>query len=192
MFLQMQDAEMGILFALQNLHCAWLDPIMIFFTTLGNNGIVWIAIALLCICFKKSRRCGILMILTMLFCLAIGNGLIKNLVGRPRPFQVLGDSSMLIIPPPAEFSFPSGHTMHGFTAAVMIFLHNRKAGAAAVLAAIVIAFSRMYLFVHFPTDILGGAVIGTLAAIMIFALAEKLKSKPETVLYQLEEEKGNE
>lgn len=192
MFLQMQDAEMGILYALQNLHCSWLDPVMIFFTSLGNNGIVWIVIALICLFFKRSRRCGILMILTMLFCLIIGNGVIKNLVARPRPFQVLGDPSMLIIPPPGEFSFPSGHTMHGFAAAVIIFLHNRKAGIAALLAAVVIAFSRMYLFVHFPTDILGGAVIGTLSALMVFALAEKLKPRPGLTTYHSEEEKEDE
>lgn len=175
MLLHIQEAELNILFALQNLHCSWLDPIMIFFTELGNNGIVWIAIALLCMCFKKSRRCGVLMALTMLFCLALGNGVIKNLAARPRPFQVLGNSAILIIPPPSEYSFPSGHTMHGFAAAVMIFLHNRKTGAAALLGAAVIAFSRMYLFVHFPTDILGGAVIGTLAAFMMYALAKKIK-----------------
>lgn len=186
MLLHMQDVEMGILFALQDLHCAWLDPVMIFFTSLGNNGIVWILIALLCICFKRSRRCGILMILTMLFCLAIGNGVIKNLVARPRPFQVLGDPSMLIIPPPGEFSFPSGHTMHGFAASVMIFLHNRRAGIVAILAAAVIAFSRMYLFVHFPTDILGGIVIGTLAALMVYALAKKIK--PEILKEEKEDE----
>ncbi len=182
MLLHMQEVEMGILYALQNLHCAWLDPVMIFFTSLGDNGIVWIIIALLCICFKKSRRCGILMILTMLFCLAMGNGFIKNLVARPRPFQVLGDASMLIIPPPAEFSFPSGHTMHGFAAAAMVFLHNRKAGTAALLMAVVIAFSRMYLFVHFPTDILGGVVIGTLSALMVYTLAQKLKPGTEPII----------
>lgn len=175
MLLQIQEAELNFLFALQNLHCSWLDPIMIFFTQLGDNGIVWIVIALLCICFKKSRRCGILMGVTMLFCLALGNGVIKNLVARPRPFQVLENLEILIIPQPSEYSFPSGHTMHGMAAAVTIFLHNRKAGAAALLGAVVIAFSRMYLFVHFPTDILGGAVIGTLAAFMIYVLAKKIK-----------------
>lgn len=175
MLLQIQEAELNFLFALQNLHCNWLDPIMIFFTQLGDNGIVWIVIALLCICFKKSRRCGILMGVTMLFCLALGNGVIKNLVARPRPFQVLENLEILIIPQPSEYSFPSGHTMHGMAAAVTIFLHNRKAGAAALLGAVVIAFSRMYLFVHFPTDILGGAVIGTLAAFMIYVLAKKIK-----------------
>ena len=171
----MQEVEMGILYALQNLHCAWLDPVMIFFTSLGDNGIVWIIIALLCICFKKSRRCGILMILTMLFCLAMGNGFIKNLVARPRPFQVLGDASMLIIPPPAEFSFPSGHTLHSFAAAVTIFLHNKKAGVAALLLAALIAFSRLYFFVHFPTDVLAGMVLGTLAALLVYALAKKVR-----------------
>lgn len=180
MLLQIQEAELNFLFALQNLHCSWLDPIMIFFTELGNNGIAWIVIALICICFKKSRRCGILMGLTMLFCLALGNGVIKNLVARPRPFQVLDNPEILIIPPPSEYSFPSGHTMHGLAAAVTIFLHNRKAGIAALLGAAVIAFSRMYLFVHFPTDILGGAVIGTLAALMMYALAKKIKPVKQT------------
>lgn len=175
MLLQIQDMEFNFLFSLQNLHCSWLDPIMIFFTQLGDNGIVWIIIALLCMCFKKSRRCGVLMALTMLFCFALGNGVIKNLVARPRPFQVLDNSAILIIPPPSEYSFPSGHTMHGFAAAVTIFLHNRKAGIAALAGALLIAFSRMYLFVHFPTDILGGAVIGTLAALMMYALAKRLK-----------------
>lgn len=180
MLLQIQEAELNFLFALQNLHCSWLDSIMIFFTELGNNGIAWIVIALICICFKKSRRCGILMGLTMLFCLALGNGVIKNLVARPRPFQVLGNPEILIIPPPSEYSFPSGHTMHGMASAVTIFLHNRKAGIAALLGAAVIAFSRMYLFVHFPTDILGGAIIGTLAALMMYALAKKIKPVKQT------------
>ena len=175
MLLSIQESELNFLFALQTLHCGWLDPIMIFFTELGDNGIVWIVIALLCMCFKKSRRCGVLMALTMLFCFALGNGAIKNLVARPRPFQVLDNIDILNIPPPSEYSFPSGHTMHGLASAVTIFLHNRKAGIAALLGAAVIAFSRMYLFVHFPTDILGGAVIGTLAALMMYALAKKIR-----------------
>lgn len=182
MLLSIQESELSFLFALQNLHCGWLDPIMIFFTKLGDNGIVWIVIALLCMCFKKSRRCGMLMALTMLFCFALGNGVIKNLVARPRPFQVLNNSAILIIPPPSEYSFPSGHTMHGLAAAVTIILHNRKAGIAALLGAAVIAFSRMYLFVHFPTDILGGAVIGTLAALMMYALANKIKPVMQPVI----------
>ncbi|MCM1126831.1 MAG: phosphatase PAP2 family protein [Lachnospiraceae bacterium] len=187
MLLSIQDTELNFLFALQNLHCNWLDPIMIFFTELGNNGIVWIGIALVCLCFKRTRRCGLLMGLTMLFCLALGNGVIKNLVARPRPFQALGDSTMLIIPPPSEYSFPSGHTMHGFASAVTILLHNRKAGIAAILGALIIAFSRMYLFVHFPTDILGGAVIGTLAALMMYALAKKVKDPAESNQRRIEE-----
>ncbi len=173
-FSQLQGAEFGILYALQGLHNSWLDPIMIFFTTLGDNGIIWILIALLCICFKKSRRCGILMLITMIFCLIVGNGFIKNLVARPRPFQFLDSEPTLLIPLPSEYSFPSGHTMHGFGAATIIFLHNRKAGIAALLGAAVIAFSRMYLFVHFPTDILGGLLIGIGAAVLVYTVADKV------------------
>ncbi len=166
--------EFEILYALQGLHSNWLDSVMIFFTTLGDGGFIWILTALACIFFKKSRKCGVLMLFTMLLCLVVGNGLIKNLVARPRPFQALEGEISLIIPPPSEYSFPSGHTMHGFGAAAMIFLHNKRAGIAALLGAAVIAFSRMYLFVHFPTDILGGIVIGVGAAALVYMVSNKI------------------
>ena len=180
-FMQMQGMEFGILYALQNLHSSWLDPIMIFFTTLGDNGRIWVLIALFCIFFRKSRKCGVLMLLAMVFCLIVGNGFIKNFVARPRPFQVLEAEITLIIPPPGEYSFPSGHTMHGFGAATMIFLHNRKAGIAALLGAAVIAFSRMYLFVHFPTDIIGGLIIGVFAAVLVYIAADKVLAGKENL-----------
>lgn len=180
-FLQTQGVELGILYALQGLHSSWLDPVMIFFTTLGDNGIIWILIALFCISFKKSRKCGVLILITLLFCLIVGNEFIKNLVARPRPFQLLEGEFSLIIPPPSEYSFPSGHTMHGFGAATMIFLHNRKAGIAALLGAAVIAFSRMYLFVHFPTDIIGGLIIGVFAAVLVYIAADKVLAGKENL-----------
>ena len=115
------------------------------------------------------------MLLTMLVCLIFGNGVIKNLVARPRPFQAFDGEIVLLIPPPGEYSFPSGHTLHSFAAAVTIFLHNKKAGAAALLLAALIAFSRLYFFVHFPTDVLAGMVLGTLAALLVYALAKKVR-----------------
>lgn len=174
-FLPVQAAEFDILFALQELHCNWLNVVMRIFTELGNGGIVWILTGLVCIFFKKSRRCGVLMLLTMLMCLILGNGVIKNLVARPRPFQAFDREIVLLIPPPGEYSFPSGHTLHSFAAAVTIFLHNKKAGAAALLLAALIAFSRLYFFVHFPTDVLAGVVLGTLAALLVYALAKKVR-----------------
>lgn len=177
--LGMQAVEFDILFALQNLYCGWLNTVMRIFTELGNNGIVWILIGLGCICFRKSRRCGILMLLTMAICFVFGNGLIKNLVARPRPFQLIDREIVLLISPPGEYSFPSGHTLHGFAAAVTIFLHNKKAGAAAIVVAVLIAFSRLYFFVHFPTDVLAGMILGTLAALLVYIVAKRVKPVKE-------------
>lgn len=177
--LGLQTVEFDILFALQNLYCGWLNAVMRIFTELGNNGIVWILTGLGCICFKRSRRCGILMLLTMAICFVLGNGLIKNLVARPRPFMYFDREIELLIPPPGEYSFPSGHTLHSFAAAVTIFLHHKKAGAAAIILAALIAFSRLYFFVHFPTDVLGGMILGTLAAVLVYKAAGKVKPVKE-------------
>ena len=175
LFLPVKAAYCDILFDMQELHCSWLNVVMRIFTELGNSGIVWILTGLVCIFFKKSRRCGVLMLITMLMCLILGNGVIKNLVDRPRPLKAFEGEIVLLIPPPGEYSVPSGHTLHSFAAAVTIFLHNKKAGAAALLLAALIAFSRLYFFVHFPTDVLAGMVLGTLAAILVYALAKKVR-----------------
>lgn len=164
--------ELDFLYALQDLHRSWLDAAMIFITTLGDGGIVWILASLVMICVKRTRKCGILVLVTMGLCLIFGNLLLKNLVARPRPFTI-DPSIPLLIPAPGEYSFPSGHTMHGFAAAAMIFLHNKRIGAAALFLAALIAFSRMYLFVHFPTDILGGIAVGILAAVLVFVIDKK-------------------
>ena len=164
--------EFDILFAIQEMRTQWLDAVMIFFTSLGDGGMLWIALGLLMLCFKKSRKCGALVLLTLAFCYVVGNLGIKNMVARQRPFQQLPGAVLLLIDQPGEYSFPSGHTMHSFAAATMIFLHHKKSGLVALLVAAVIAFSRMYLFVHFPTDILGGLMIGGLAAVFVFKITE--------------------
>lgn len=164
--------ELNFLYALQDLHRNWLDAAMIFITTLGDSGFIWILASLAMLCFKRTRKCGVLTLLTMGLCLIFGNLLLKNLVARPRPFMI-DPSIPLLIPAPGEYSFPSGHTMHSFAAATMIFLHNKRMGIAALFLAALIAFSRMYLFVHFPTDILGGMTVGILAAVLVFAVDKK-------------------
>lgn len=164
--------EISILYALQELHRDWLNSLMIFITTLGDGGIVWILASLVMLCFKRTRKCGFLTLLTMGLCLIFGNLLLKNLVARPRPFAA-DPSVQLLIPAPGEYSFPSGHTMHGFGAATMIFLHNKRIGMAALFLAALIAFSRLYLFVHFPTDILGGILVGAAAALAVYNVDRK-------------------
>lgn len=165
--------EFEILYAIQNLHTQLLDLIMITVSKIGNVGMVWIAMALALMLSAKSRRCGFLMLVSMAICLLLGNVFLKNLIARERPCWI--DLSVpLLIPNPTDYSFPSGHTMHGFAAATVVFLHNRRAGIPALCLAALIAFSRLYLFVHFPSDIAGGMIIGILVALLVCRLWEKL------------------
>lgn len=164
--------ELQILHAIQNLHADWLNPIMIFVSALGNHGIFWMALGLVLVCIPKTRRCGGVMLGAMALSYLLGNILLKNLVGRGRPFTV-DNTVQLLIPEPGEFSFPSGHTLNGFTAATVLYLHYHKTGIAALIFAGIIAFSRLYLFVHYPTDILAGLVLGVADAVIVYLAAKK-------------------
>lgn len=171
--------DFEILYAINNMHNPVLDKIMVAITTLGNGGIIWIVIAVLLICIKKTRKCGILMLVSMFIGVIIGNVILKNLIARDRPCWIVSNIALLI-ENPTDYSFPSGHTLASFEAAVIIFLHNKKWGIISLIFAVLIAFSRMYLFVHFPTDIIGGAVLGTLISILVYYGNAKLKEQRES------------
>ena len=168
--------EFNILYALQELHSPIMDKIMIFITQLGDDGLFWIGIGIVCLVMKKHRRMGLQVLMSMLFTFIIGNLILKNLFARQRPCAI-DPSIELIIPYPSEFSFPSGHTMNGVTAAMALFLNNKKIGIPALMIAALIAFSRMYHFVHFPTDILGGFCVGFTVAIIVNDVFDKVQEK---------------
>ncbi len=136
-----------------------LDAVMPVITRLGSAGIIWILWAFVLIFIKKYRTCGIKMLAGMLTGLIIGNFILKNLVARERPCWIDTDVLMLIAVP-EDYSFPSGHTLASTISAVILVQEDKKLGIPAVILAVLIAFSRMYLFVHFPTDILGGLLLG--------------------------------
>jgi len=142
------------------LRCGFLDAVMIFFTKIGDNGIIWIVLTLMFLYTEKYRKMGVAMTFALVIALLLGNELLKELVRRPRPFTL--KEITLLIPPPSGFSFPSGHTMASFAAANAIRLTHRKIGNWAFLAAFLIAFSRIYLYVHFTTDVICGALFGLL------------------------------
>lgn len=174
------DTELEILHMIQGLHRDWLNPIMIFFTTLGNAGLFWIALSIVLSCIPRTRKCGLTMLLGMAVTYLFGNIILKNLVARPRPCAV-DTSVILLIPFPMEYySFPSGHSSSSFTAAFILFCYYRKIGAIALAVAAVIAFSRMYLFVHYPTDILGGICIGLVDAYLVFWCVRKWDRRGNT------------
>ena len=149
---------------------------MIFITQLGDEGLFWIGIGIVCLVIKKHRRMGLQVLMSMLFTFIIGNLILKNLFARQRPCAI-DPSIELIIPYPSEFSFPSGHTMNGVTAAMALFLNNKKIGIPALMIAAAIAFSRMYHFVHFPTDILGGFCVGFTVAIVVNYVFDKVEER---------------
>jgi len=181
--------DFDILYALNNIHTDLLDKVMIGITYLGEKGIFWIGIAIILLFFKKTRKCGIFMLISMAIGVIIGNGIIKNLVARPRPCWI-DESINLLISNPKDFSFPSGHTLASFEAAITILLFNRKWGIVALITAILVGISRMYLFVHFPTDVLAGAVLGTVIATLVYFIGNKIEKNIKNK--QNIEEKKNE
>ncbi len=170
--------ELQILHAIQGIHQEWLTEILRFFTTIGESGLVWIVIAIVLACIPKTRKCGLTMMIAMAVTYLVGNLFLKNVIARLRPCAV--DTSVTLkIPFPSEYSFPSGHTSNGFAGAVTIFSYYRKAGILSLIMAAVIAFSRLYFFVHYPTDILGGIVLGTLDALLAVYIVKRLEDRAE-------------
>lgn len=145
-------------FIRENLTCGFLNGLMVFFTRLGDGGFVWIILGLFCLFSSKRKKAGAAITVSLVLALFIGNLLLKNLAARPRPFHI--KDVALLIPAPYGYSFPSGHTTASFAAAVSLWKFRKKEGTAALALAAVIGFSRMYLYVHFFTDVLCGAAIG--------------------------------
>lgn len=153
-----------------------LTPVMQVFTILGEGGALWILLGILLLLRKETRRVGVVVLLALLFCLLSCNLLLKNIVARPRPCWRNPDVHMLIAIP-KDYSFPSGHSASSFAAACSVFLWNRRCGIAAFLTASLIAVSRMYFYVHYPTDILGGILIGITMAVLADRLLGVLEKK---------------
>lgn len=141
---------------------SFLDEIMVRITMLGNGGILWIALTLLLLLFPKTRMAGWAMLAALAVEAAVCNGILKPLVGRARPFEV-NHEIQLLIPPPLDPSFPSGHTGASFAAAFALFFKRNRLWIPLAILAVLMAGSRLYLYVHYPTDVLAGAFLGILS-----------------------------
>jgi len=182
--------ELNFLKSLQGMRTPFLDELMKGITFLGDKGWFWIAVAVVMLFFKKTREMGLAALVAMVIGLVLGNGVMKNVVGRARPSWI-DETVKLIIENPHDFSFPSGHTQASFAAAVAFWAYMKKwggawtlAGVASVVLAALIAFSRMYLFVHFPTDILAGLALGILFAYISCPIAHWLLRKAKKMMKQ--------
>lgn len=173
--LVLSQAELGILdWIYTHCHTGFLDTIMPIITKLGDKGLLWIVLGLGILIFQKGKRdTGFRVLLALLLGLLICNLLLKNAVGRIRPFTLNG-AAQLLVTPPGDPSFPSGHTTAAFAAATVLVRDHWKGRWVVLIAAILVAFSRLYLYVHFPTDVLCGALIGIFCGWLSTALWENV------------------
>ncbi|ENK1244246.1 phosphatase PAP2 family protein [Clostridium botulinum] len=168
-----QNMDIYILdFIHKNIANNFLDKIMIFITSIGNLGLIWIGISLLLLISKRYRKVGVLCIASLFLSSLIGEVLLKNLVQRGRPFTAV-EGINLLIKAPKSFSFPSGHTASSFAVATVVGRKIEKFKLPIYILAIAIAFSRLYLYVHYPSDVLVGALIGVISAKIILYMHSK-------------------
>ncbi len=182
--LQMIDDHI-LMFVQEHLRIAVLNPLVVLISHLGDSGIFWILLALVLALIPKTRKFGVLALSSLAFCFLINNVALKNLVARPRPYTRLPDLVMLM-KCPADYSFPSGHSCASFAVASSLMWtmdkHWNKLRIPAILLASLIALSRIYVGVHYPTDVLVGTLIGIFGSLLICRLLDKPYDKLENRL----------
>lgn len=174
----LSELDGGILLWIQEyLRNPVLTPILKVITTLGNVGAIWILLTLLILMMPKTRKVGCMMAAALLSTLLINNILLKNLVARTRPYDVI-EGLTYIVRRPKEFSFPSGHAGSSFAAAcIMLRRLPRRYGIPAFVLAVLISLSRLYVGVHYPSDVLFGVISGILISYGAEALVERFWKK---------------
>ena len=151
--------EIHILDMIQNLRTPIGDVVVPLITRLGDAGIIWIILTVLLLIIPKTRKTGVIMMAALLVDVLLCNVLIKNLVARTRPFDV-NTAVQLLVAKPQDYSFG-----------------EKKMWKAALVLAVLIALSRLYLYVHYPTDIIGGVVFGSLSGYLGYKIVEWIQKK---------------
>ena len=172
----MQQWELGVLDWIQaNLRCGVLDVLMPALSWTCNHGEIWIVLAAVLLAVKRYRRQGLAVGCALVTDLVLCNLILKPLVGRVRPFVV--HPVALLIPPPTDASFPSGHTAASFAAVFALKASGSPLWKPALAVAVAMAFSRLYLYVHWPSDVLGGALVGAAAGFIGAWIARRLRRR---------------
>ncbi len=175
----MQAAELAILDWIQAYgRYGFLDVILPFISSLCDHGEIWILLAAVLLAFRQTRRQGLAVSCGLTLDLIACNLLLKPLFGRIRPFAV-NTAIELLTRAPGDASFPSGHTAASFAAVFALRYSGSRLWKPALALAVVIALSRLYLYVHWPTDVAGGAVLGAAAGWAGGWLAERLAGQIE-------------
>lgn len=174
----LNNLDQTILFFIQtNFHFPILDKIMVLFSTAGDKGVIWILLSFLLLMNKKTRSIGMVTLGVLILSTIMGEGIFKHIFQRPRPYANFPSISLLIDKSSA-YSFPSGHTTSSFAVAYVINKYLKRFAPWVWMSAITIAFSRIYLFMHYPSDILAGMILGLLCGKVTTCLYEnKIKKK---------------
>lgn len=174
----MTNFELNILNAIQNLRSTPLDKFMVTISAAGNLSLIWIAFIFIFLAAKELKDQGKIMVLAFILNILIVNIFVKNLVARPRPYDVANFTDLLIHEL-SDNSFPSGHTSYAFTFATIVTILNKNKALKIFtdVLAVLMAFSRLYHYVHFPTDVLAGAIFGILIGILSIKIYNSRKYK---------------
>lgn len=171
MLQNLMTVEENILLWIQNnVRNEWLTSFFTFITFLGNKGLIWILVSIILLFPQKTRKTGVKSLIALCISALIINMLLKNIVVRTRPYDVIhGLTSLIGIQ--KDYSFPSGHTGSSFAVAVILFRElPKRFGIPILIFAFLMGFSRMYVGVHYPSDIISGALIGTVIALFVSCL----------------------
>ena len=162
-----------LLFIQEHLRFEWMTPIWKFITSLGDSGWFWILLTIILLLSKKTRKIGIASALSLAIGVLITNITLKNLVARTRPYEVVEGLSLLV-ERANDYSFPSGHSCASFASAFVIYkMTPGKFGVPALILAALIALSRLYVGIHYPTDVIAGTIIGIISALIALCIIKK-------------------
>lgn len=171
--------DFSILYAIQNLRNPVLDSFILMLTNImGSYGQIWVIVGIALCFFRKTRSCGVAVLISYALVFLVGQFGLKDLIARARPCH-LDQAVELLVKRPSSYSCPSTHTAWAFAAATSILLYFRKSGICVMITAVLIGFSRLYLFVHFPTDVLFGAVLGIALAFITVKVQKNLMRQLE-------------
>lgn len=157
----------------ENMRCGFLDSFMLILSYVTTSGIIWIAAGVIMLFFRKTRAAGIILLAALAAVFLTGDVLLKHIVNRPRPFTQNPDI-ILLLKAPSGASFPSTHSGLAAAATTVLLAKKRALGFVALVLTICIAFSRMYLYFHYPTDVLCGLLLGVLCGLLTLWIAKKI------------------